>query len=277
MVAVFGITQADWFERHRDKSGQRAYFWLPTRRYPRKLKAGDRWYFREPNGDRGIQGFGEFSSFENLTPQILFEKYGSAAGYKSVAELIERIARVSRNGDADIDSSIGVAILEDLVILPEPLILRPFPRVSGGSFGYFSDSTEEELHRLLPRPQNTSLELPPGLPPATREYLKESTFVRNRQLILDLKELYGGRCQISGAIPLDGRADNITEGHHIVWLTHNGTDTRDNIVIVSPDWHRALHAADAQFDWHRLSFIVNEEEIPLKLNQHLRPRGSSHR
>jgi hypothetical protein len=104
--------------------------------------------------------------------------------------------------------------------------------------------------------------------PTRREYRREMV-VRNRALVGDLKRLYGGCCQMSGEVPLNGMAGDITEAHHIHWLTRGGSDRRENVVIISPDWHAAVHAADAVFDWNDLAFLIGGRRWPLRLNRHL--------
>ena len=96
--------------------------------------------------------------------------------------------------------------------------------------------------------------------------------VRDQAAVRDLKSRYKGVCQISGSTPLDGVAGDITEAHHIEWLTRGGSDTTDNMVVISPDWHRALHACDASFDWRDLCFTVNGQTVPLAVNRHLKRR-----
>ena len=105
--------------------------------------------------------------------------------------------------------------------------------------------------------------------PARREYRREM-MVRNRGLVNDLKRRYGGVCQISGDKPLHGLAGDITEAHHIQWLTRGGRDKQSNMVLLSPDWHAAVHAAETEFDWSALAFVINGERFPLRVNHHLK-------
>lgn len=111
------------------------------------------------------------------------------------------------------------------------------------------------------------------MPSGRREYVRE-IFLRNRRHVAELKELYGGRCQVSGKVVLDGIAGDITEVHHIEWLTRGGADVPGNMVVISPDIHAAIHASDAIFDWSDLAFVVNGVRLPLTFNQHLKRRTS---
>ena len=72
---------------------------------------------------------------------------------------------------------------------------------------------------------------------------------------------------------LDGLAgDRSPEVHHIEWLTRGGLDVEDNMVVLAPDIHAAIHATDAAFDWSDLSFVVDGHWLPLALNKHLTRR-----
>ncbi len=107
--------------------------------------------------------------------------------------------------------------------------------------------------------------------PGRREYIREIT-LRNRRHVIELKALYGGRCQVGGEAILDGIAGDVTEVHHIDWLTHGGSDTKDNMVVISPNLHAAIHASESSFDWENLAFIINGTEFPLILNKHLKKK-----
>jgi len=108
-------------------------------------------------------------------------------------------------------------------------------------------------------------------PPATREYLAEVR-VRDSAQARELKALYGDRCQLTGKRPLGGAAGDITEAHHIEWLSRDGLDVPENMVVLSPDWHRAIHAANAEFDWRDLAFVIEGKRHKLRLNKHLKRR-----
>lgn len=110
-----------------------------------------------------------------------------------------------------------------------------------------------------------------ALPPERREYVRELA-VRNRRHVADLKALYGGRCQITGELVLGGLAGDLTEVHHIDWLTRGGADAKSNMVVLAPDFHAAIHAAETTFDWTNLAFQINGEWFPLRLNRHLRAK-----
>lgn len=113
-----------------------------------------------------------------------------------------------------------------------------------------------------------------ALPPERREYVRELA-VRNRRHVSDLKALYGGRCQITGELVLDGLAGDLTEVHHIEWLTRGGVDAKSNMVVLGPNFHAAIHSADATFDWKNLTFQIAGKRFPLRLNKHLTARKTT--
>lgn len=69
---------------------------------------------------------------------------------------------------------------------------------------------------------------------------------RNKRIINDLKELYKGKCQITGE-KLTFQKKNgefYCEVHHLIPLGENGSDSFSNIIVVSPLIHRMLHYAN---------------------------------
>ena len=119
--------------------------------------------------------------------------------------------------------------------------------------------------------------------PGKRERLIE-VYARDQTLVNELKQLYKGRCQLCGSEPFDGRFGDLLEGHHIDWLSRGGPDTRDNLVLLCPSHHAAIHAADrVLFDLDRLVFEFQYEppspislamttnySVPVRLDLHLK-------
>lgn len=68
---------------------------------------------------------------------------------------------------------------------------------------------------------------------------------RNSKIVLALKSLYGGKCQISGEQYVFKKLDGefYCEAHHLIALGEGGADSPYNIIIVSPLIHRMLHYA----------------------------------
>lgn len=94
-------------------------------------------------------------------------------------------------------------------------------------------------------------------------------FIRDQRNVRKLKQLYGGACQLCGSKPFDGVLGDISEAHHIEWLSRGGADTLTNMVLVCPNHHSAIHLVDAGFDRATHSFLFGSSREALKLNSHL--------
>ena len=102
-------------------------------------------------------------------------------------------------------------------------------------------------------------------------YLFESVDIkRARRHVEWLQATYGGRCQVCRYDPQDRYGRNLCHGHHIQWLSRGGDDAPDNMVLICPNHHAAVHQDDAVFDFSTLSFYFSNglvEEV--QLNHHL--------
>jgi 5-methylcytosine-specific restriction enzyme A len=110
---------------------------------------------------------------------------------------------------------------------------------------------------------------------ARARYLYESTDItRTRRHVEWLQETYAGRCQICGYDPKDRYDHRLCHGHHVQWLSRGGEDELENMVLVCPNHHAAIHADDASFDYADLTFwFGNGLHERLTINQHL-PRAA---
>ena len=107
---------------------------------------------------------------------------------------------------------------------------------------------------------------------AVREqYLFETVDVRRaRRNVERLQELYDGRCQICLYDPRDRYGHQLCHGHHIEWLSRGGDDALENMLLVCPNHHAAVHRDNAPFDYTGLVFIFSNGRIEsVKLNYHL--------
>src|SRR5690606_36430463 len=102
-------------------------------------------------------------------------------------------------------------------------------------------------------------------------YLYESVNVqRARRNVEELKKLYDGRCQICLYDPKRRYGHSLCHGHHIQWLARGGADELENMVLVCPNHHSAIHRDDAPFDFRDLAFIFgNSPRESLAINPHL--------
>lgn len=94
--------------------------------------------------------------------------------------------------------------------------------------------------------------------------------VLRRGIIDQLKALYGYRCQICGAGFKDAYGVDIVEAHHIVPFSESLNNDACNLVILCPNHHRLIHAANAEFDRNSCAWDYHNGHIePLVLNYHL--------
>ncbi len=96
------------------------------------------------------------------------------------------------------------------------------------------------LEELFTEDKSSLTERSPRRARVARQVLR-----RNARIVRKLKELYQGKCQISGTRWTFKKADGqyYSEAHHLVHLGKGGADLPQNIIIVSPLIHRMLHHA----------------------------------
>jgi 5-methylcytosine-specific restriction protein A len=88
---------------------------------------------------------------------------------------------------------------------------------------------------------------------------------RNNRLVRNLKNLYGGRCQITGEQFTFRKINGefYSEVHHLIPLGENGSDSYANAIVVSPLIHRMLHYATVSAI--NLNNIV-DRKLPITIN-----------
>lgn len=98
-----------------------------------------------------------------------------------------------------------------------------------------------------------------------------ATRVYNHSIILNLKKLYKGKCQICGDYPLVGTCADICEAHHIEYFSESMNNDASNILIVCPNHHRLIHKVNPIFDKEGNKYIFSDGfEMKIKLNYHLK-------
>lgn len=108
---------------------------------------------------------------------------------------------------------------------------------------------------------------------ARSRYLYETVNVtRARRHVERLQEVYSGRCQVCLWDPRDRYGRNLCHGHHIHWLSRGGEDALENLLLICPNHHAAVHQDDAVFDYADLTFRFSSGRMePLQINAHLSP------
>jgi hypothetical protein len=97
---------------------------------------------------------------------------------------------------------------------------------------------------------------------------------RARRHVEHLQETYAGRCQLCRYDPRRRYGHALCHGHHIRWLSRGGEDDLDNLMLLCPNHHAAVHRDDAPFDFASLTFAYsNGTTEPVLENRHL-PRAA---
>lgn len=92
----------------------------------------------------------------------------------------------------------------------------------------------------------------------------------DRSICDNLKMLYNYRCQITGENFCENYGVSVVEAHHIDYFTKSLNNNSDNILVVSPNYHRLIHKLNPIFDRKNLAFIFpNGFEEKIKTNFHL--------
>jgi len=132
---------------------------------------------------------------------------------------------------------------------------------------------EERLEALLLAGDDAAVarllrDEPSGLAEERRRYLTVEAARRDRELVLQLLELYGGACQICRWSPRASYGTDICEAHHVRWLSRGGEDRLSNLVLLCPNHHRAVHRCDAPYDFDRVGFLFGETVEVLAHKRH---------
>ncbi len=92
----------------------------------------------------------------------------------------------------------------------------------------------------------------------------------DRSICDNLKMLYNYRCQITGENFCEHYGVSVVEAHHIDYFTKSLNNNSDNILVVSPNYHRLIHKLNPIFDRKNLAFIFpNGLKETIKTNLHL--------
>ena len=94
--------------------------------------------------------------------------------------------------------------------------------------------------------------------------------VYDKSIIINLKRLYRGCCQICGCNPMAEYNTNICEAHHIQFFSDSQNNDASNIIIVCPNHHRLLHKLNPSYVAENKCFEFGQgETISIVLDYHL--------
>lgn len=147
---------------------------------------------------------------------------------------------------------------QDLPLEPRARIL-PEERLEAA---LLTDQSREVVYDLVEEEE-------PGMAKERREYLYQTAPARNQQLADDLQELYDGCCQVCRWDPREEYGKRLCHAHHVQWLSRGGADVLDNMMLVCPNHHEAIHKCDAPFDFRSAEYDFGLRTEQVALNKHL--------
>lgn len=90
------------------------------------------------------------------------------------------------------------------------------------------------------------------------------------RIIASLKKLNNNKCQLCGCTCGEKHGVSVAQAHHIDYFSDSQNNDSDNIMIVYPNHHAIIHAANPVFVHNELCFIFpNGSAKKVTLNYHL--------
>ena len=100
-----------------------------------------------------------------------------------------------------------------------------------------------------------------------RKEITKDVIIRYQKLVEHIKQTRGRKCQICQYSFIMDNGNEYCEAHHIQYLSKNGSQSSDNVILLCPNHHRMFHYAhDAVFlddlvDGKRKVLIENVEHL----------------
>ena len=102
----------------------------------------------------------------------------------------------------------------------------------------------------------------------SEKFKKNRVYIRN--VIIKLKMIYNGNCQICGCNYFEIYGVDITEAHHIDYFGKSLNNNINNIIILCPNHHALIHKTNPVYDREKNIFNFSSGiELGLSLNYHL--------
>jgi hypothetical protein len=107
-----------------------------------------------------------------------------------------------------------------------------------------------------------------GIGENRRAYLHHQVYIRNKGFVRELQKLYGGKCQICLWNPKGVYGESLCHAHHVHWLSRGGEDCLENMILICPNHHSAVHRCDAPLDYADLSFDFGNHRERIQIASH---------
>lgn len=216
-------------------------FWRPSQKAVKAIAPGELFFFKLKAPYNAIAGFGIFTRAAVLPVWEAWDVFGPANGTADMAELIQRLAKLSnaQTASVDVDTWISCLAINEPVFFPPDEWVEPpadwHPQiVSAKTYDLTSGEGKRLYERCLERAQSLSndesasdLEERYGPARLVKPRLGQATF---RIAVLDA---YGKRCAVTGE-----RSLPVIEASHIRPYAAGGEHTVNNGLPLRRDVHR---------------------------------------
>lgn len=139
---------------------------------------------------------------------------------------------------------------DELLQLVQTFINNSSPKTTGGvKLGQVTELgslDEEEIEHILNFKDPSA-----GI---KEKYILYKDRIYNTSIIIQLKILYRGKCQICGAQPFRAKGIDISEVHHIKYFSSSCNNNIDNLIVLCPNHHRLIHKLNPEFDSEKKEF-----------------------
>ena len=195
-------------------------------------------------------------------------RYFRTDGQPDISELIKRLS-VKANAPVIGNSFQGHAAVRRLTTVDHQALAEYARHIPLEPRAQLLPEEELEARILLGDPDAVTrliMDEAPGIAEERRRYLFNQAPRRNPKHVEELRDLYGGICQLCGWNPKSLYRRDLCEAHHVHWLSRGGQDELHNMVLICPNHHRAIHRTDAPFDWADESFVFPRSREPVQIS-----------
>lgn len=130
--------------------------------------------------------------------------------------------------------------------------------------------SKEEIAQMTEEEYETFVERQDPTAKVVRKSIMQNVRELDRSIGESLKMTYGYRCQMTGEYVGEQHSVSSVEAHHILPFVESLDNSTDNLMVLSPNYHRIIHKAKPHFNRKTLSFEYPNGLIEkVKLNLHL--------
>lgn len=130
--------------------------------------------------------------------------------------------------------------------------------------------SKEEIAQMTEEEYETFVECQDPTAKVVRKSIMQNVRELDRSIGESLKMTYGYRCQMTGEYVGEHHGVSCVEAHHILPFVESLDNSTDNLMVLSPNYHRIIHKAKPHFNRKTLSFEYPNGLIEkVKLNLHL--------